>query len=225
MTPAVIQVHSVEKTFGTKLQPTPVLVGINASFEQGKSYAIIGASGSGKSTLLHILGGLDSPTRGDVTFNGRSLSSFRASERNRLRNKQLGFVFQFHYLIHELTVQENVMLPGLIAGMNRSQCKERASELLRSVGLAHRETTLVSTLSGGEQQRVSVVRALFNKPAFLLADEPTGNLDAENGATVIALIERYQRDYGMGLVVCSHDEALYGRMGTVLTMKDGLLSL
>lgn len=225
MTPAVIQVHSVEKTFGTKSQLTPVLVGINASFEQGKSYAIIGASGSGKSTLLHILGGLDVPSRGNVTFNGRPLTSFRASERNRLRNKQLGFVFQFHYLIHELTVQENVMLPGLIAGMSRSDCKERASELLRSVGLAHRETAMVSTLSGGEQQRVSVVRALFNKPAFLLADEPTGNLDAENGAIVIALIERYQRDYGMGLVVCSHDEALYGRMGTVLTMKNGLLSL
>ena len=225
MTPAVIQVHSVEKTFGTKSQLTPVLVGINASFEQGKSYAIIGASGSGKSTLLHILGGLDVPSRGNVTFNGRPLTSFRASERNRLRNKQLGFVFQFHYLIHELTVQENVMLPGLIAGMSRSDCKERASELLRSVGLAHRETAMVSTLSGGEQQRVSVVRALFNKPAFLLADEPTGNLDAENGAIVIALIERYQRDYGMGLVVCSHDDALYGRMGTVLTMKNGLLSL
>lgn len=220
---ALLKAEQIEKHFGSGHQRTSVLLGVSASFVQGESYAIIGASGSGKSTFLHIIGGLDEPSSGLVSFNEQNCALLSKKQRDDMRNRLLGFVFQFHYLIHELTALENVMMPGLIAGRSMTECRTDALTLLKSVGLEHRINSMPGTLSGGEQQRVAVARALFNKPAFLLADEPTGNLDAENGALVIDLLHHYQREYGMGLIVCSHDAALYGKMESVLTLHNGRL--
>ena len=199
-----------------------VLAGINAEFEQGKAYAITGVSGSGKSTFLHLLGGLDQPTSGTVLFNGQDI--FKLPRKDAFLNKSIGFVFQFHYLIKELTVLENVMLMGLIKGENRKKCLDRAQSLLSAIGLADKINHHPGQLSGGEQQRVSIARAIFNKPSFLLADEPTGNLDEANAELIVSFFLQASNEWKMGLVICSHDKAVYKKMETVYCLHNGLLS-
>lgn len=200
-----------------------VLRGISVTFTQDHAYAITGVSGSGKSTLLHLLGGLDTTTRGIVTFNGQDLASLKHAQKNAMLNQHLGFVFQFHYLMKELPVIENVMLPGLVAGQSRRDCRQRAQALLAMMGVADKESVYPTTLSGGEQQRVAIARALFNRPAFLLADEPTGNLDADNARMVIDLFFKAKAEWGMGIILCSHDPAMYNRMETIYQLHDGVI--
>lgn len=218
---AVIKACAIEKKYFQGGKELDVLQGVNALFEQGHSYAITGVSGSGKSTLLHILGGLDTATSGTVFFNDRDLSGM--SNKAELLNQQIGFVFQFHYLVKELTVLENVMMMGLIKKEPPQICRTRALELLEMTGIQHRADFYPGQLSGGEQQRVSVVRALFNKPAFLLADEPTGNLDAQRAQDVVKIFKHAQQEWGMGIILCSHDEAVYSQMQTLMRLHRGIL--
>ena len=210
----------VKKDFWQGGKLLPVLRGIDVEFEQGHNYAIIGASGSGKSTFMHILGGIDWATSGTVLFNGQDI--FYLLDKEKFRNKHIGFVFQFHYLIKELTVRENVMLLGLIGGADRGVCEKRADELLTIVGLKQRADFYPGQLSGGEQQRVSIVRAIFNKPSFLLADEPTGNLDEQNAQGVVELFAQASKEWGMGVILCTHDKNVYDKMDTVFTLHNGI---
>ncbi len=211
------------KDFNQGGKTQKVLRGISVNFVHDHAYAITGVSGSGKSTLLHLLGGLDSPSQGFILCNGKDLAIFKHAEKNVLLNQRLGFVFQFHYLIKELSVIENVILPGLIAGQKRVTCYQRARELLVMMGIEGKENAYPTTLSGGEQQRVAIARALFNKPAFLLADEPTGNLDADNARIVIDLFFKAKAEWGMGIILCSHDPAVYERMETIYHLHDGVI--
>jgi lipoprotein-releasing system ATP-binding protein len=218
----VLTLDNVHKEYEQGGKRLPVLQGISASFRQGSSYAITGVSGSGKSTLLHILGGLDTPTAGTVAVNGKDFTHFRPAHKNAFLNRSIGFVFQFHYLIKELTACENIMLPGLLKGDSRKQCRHRAEELLALVGLQERAHFYPTQLSGGEQQRIAIARALCNKPSFLLADEPTGNLDVDNVHQVVDLFFAAQQEWGMGIIVCTHDSAVYGRMKTIYKLYEGI---
>ncbi|MBD3272773.1 ATP-binding cassette domain-containing protein [Candidatus Dependentiae bacterium] len=200
-----------------------VLNGINYEFEKGKSYAIIGASGSGKSTLMHLLGGLDNPDSGSVFFDKNNIFGFSQKEKEKFLNVHLGFVFQFHYLIKELTVLQNIILPGLIAGEEKKDCIQKAEKLLKKVGLESKKDSYPTELSGGQLQRVSILRAIFNKPSFLLADEPTGDLDANNAQMITDLLLSCQEEWDMGLIICSHDKAVYEQMDKIITLKNGIL--
>ena len=221
--PAKLEALHLSKIFSQAGQPHQILNSIDQTFVQGKTYAIIGASGSGKSTLLHLLGGLDKPSTGSVLFNGKNISLFSDSKKEHFLNHSVGFVFQFHYLINELTAFENVLIKGLISGRDRKDVEAEADELFEYVGLTAKKSLLPAQLSGGEQQRVAVMRALMNKPAFLLADEPTGNLDAENAQQVTRLFVECNKDWGMAVVICSHDAKVYGSMEHQLKLEDGRL--
>jgi ABC-type lipoprotein export system ATPase subunit len=203
--------------------PVNVLNGVSALFDQGTSYAITGASGSGKSTLIHLLAGLDNPTSGTVYFNQTPLTSFTASQKTFFLNKEIGLVFQYPYLIKELSVVENVAIKGLIAGRTMVECSEQAKDLLAQVGLEQKITAYPGQLSGGQQQRVSLARALMNEPNFLIADEPTGNLDKATGTAIIDLMSKLQQERGMGIIVSSHDDYVSSRMNIRYELKDGLL--
>jgi len=211
----ILQAKEICKTFEQPEKPLEVLKDISVSFEAGKTYAITGASGSGKSTLLHLLGGLDTPTSGEILLNGKKI----------VLPTLLGFVFQFHYLINELTVLENIMLMGLIREESKKVCINKAKSLLKYVGLADKEKNHPFELSGGEQQRISILRAIFNRPQFLLADEPTGNLDATNAEHIINFLLACRKEWGMGIILCSHDKAVYEKMETVFELKNGILTL
>lgn len=200
-----------------------VLHNVSATFVQGHSYALTGVSGSGKSTLIHLLGGLDQPSSGKILFNNANIAHLSDSQKDTFLNRTIGFVFQFHYLIKELSARENIMMMGLVKGDDKQQCINRANDLLAMVGLADKAEHYPTRLSGGEQQRVSIARALFNKPAFLLADEPTGNLDGENAEQIVELFFRAQQEWGMGIILCSHDPAVFGRMQTIYRLHDGAL--
>lgn len=215
--------NNIYKNFGEKDKISHVLKGVSAEFCKGTTYAIKGVSGSGKSTFMHILGGLDQPSEGTVVFNGKDIYKLKQSEKEKFLNKTMGFVFQFHYLIKELTVLENIMLVGLVKGETNTKCRARAFELLQNMGLSGKENSYPGQLSGGEQQRVSISRAIFNKPTFLLADEPTGNLDSDNAKNVVNLILRAKDEWGMGVIICSHDPDVYTKMDIVYTLHDGLL--
>jgi lipoprotein-releasing system ATP-binding protein len=183
----------------------------------------VGASGSGKSTLLHLLGGLDRPTRGSVSVAGAELSSLDEAGRSRLRSRSVGFVFQFHQLLPEFTALENVMMPGWVAGSPRALARERAESLLADLGLGDRAEHKPGELSGGEQQRVAVARALHMKPAVLLADEPTGNLDRRASANLLEIFERYRSREQQAIVIATHNPDVAQSAGRVVTLEDGYL--
>lgn len=215
--------NHISKEFGFGPTKERVLHDISISFEQGSTYAVTGASGSGKTTLLHILAGLETPTIGSVHLDETNIAALSEAEKNQMRNLRFGFIFQFHYLINELTIEENIMMPGLIKGTPLDECLSRALELLSYLGLEHKRTAYPSELSGGQQQRIAIARSIFNKPQFLFADEPTGNLDASNAQQITDLLLECQKTWGMGLILCSHDAAVYERMETRWHLEKGML--
>lgn len=214
----------VKKSYIQGASTVHVLNGIDATFQQGFSYAIHGVSGAGKSTILHLLSALDTPSSGTVQFNNRTLSTFSPSERSYFLNKEIGIVLQEPYLIAELTVLENIMLKGLLYGEDAEECKKKARALLDQLELCQtHEQRLPKTLSGGQQQRVSLARALFNKPLFLLADEPTANLDEETGYKIINLLVSLQTEWKMGIVVSTHSPYVAQQMDITYQLHAGLL--
>lgn len=223
MSATCLRLEKVTKRFSLRKGSLDVLNGISYSFYAGHTYAIAGASGAGKSTFLHILAGLSEPTSGSLYSNERNISLFNPEERAFYLNHSVGLLFQMPYLIKELTVLENVMTKGLIAGEDTHACKTQALELLEKVGLADKSEEHPSMLSGGQQQRVALARALFGKPVFLLADEPTGNLDAKTGQVIVDLLLACKDAWGMGVIVSTHDPAVAERMEVELHMHDGLL--
>lgn len=203
---------------------TEVLKGVSFSLKQGELASIIGSSGSGKSTLLHILGALDDTTSGHVTFRGEQLDKQNSNKQAKIRNQYIGFVYQFHHLLADFTALENVAMPLMIGGISVVEAKQRASELLEKVGLGHRVEHRPSELSGGERQRVAIARALVNKPALVLADEPTGNLDHSTALSIYDLMRELNQESGTAFLVVTHDSELAGKMDRQLSMKDGLLT-
>jgi lipoprotein-releasing system ATP-binding protein len=201
----------------------PILKGVDLEVEAGEVVAVVGASGAGKSTLLHLLGGLDRPTRGEVYLDGRRLSELEASQLAEVRNRRLGFVFQFHHLLRDFTAVENIMMPLLIRGVEGSQARARAQELLRVVGLEDRGGHKPPQLSGGERQRVAVARALVSEPLVLLADEPSGNLDNQTAAGLHELFFRLRDEREFSVVLVTHNRELARRADRVLWLHDGRL--
>lgn len=196
---------------------------VNMVVHEGESLAIVGASGSGKSTLLHLMGALDTPTSGQVFFDGADMALMRPDEKARFRNASLGFVFQFHHLLPEFTAEENVAMPALVAGQSRAAALPPAREMLERVGLSHRAGSSVATMSGGERQRVAIARAILMRPRVLLADEPTGNLDETTGRQVGDLLTTLNRELGMTLVVVTHNNELAATMNRSLELRAGIL--
>lgn len=221
---AILEARGVRKTYqGGDNQPVEVLTGVDLSVRRGEIVAVVGASGAGKSTLLHLLGALDRPTAGDVQLDGISFSALDDRARDGLRNRQIGFVFQFHHLLREFTALENVMMPLLIAGVPEAKARSRAEEVLAQVDLAGRMSHRPGALSGGEQQRCAVARALVHDPRVLLADEPSGNLDFVNSARVHDLLLSLVRSFETALVVVTHNRALAERADRILLLDGGRL--
>jgi lipoprotein-releasing system ATP-binding protein len=224
MNSPVISCRNLTKAFKQGDHNVDVLKGVTFNVSPGENVAIIGASGSGKSTLLHILGGLDGATSGEVSLLGQDIGKLKPAEQGRLRNKALGFVYQFHHLLPEFTAIENVAMPLLIRGEPAEEARTAASAILKEVKLDHRETHKPGELSGGERQRVAVARALVTGPACILADEPTGNLDRKTADAVFDLMLSLNASRGASLIMVTHDPSLAQRMGRALELNDGVLN-
>ena len=213
----------VRKAYQGPAEEVVVLKHLDFTIPAGDSMAILGASGSGKSSLLHLLGALDKPTAGEIRFRGRDLAGLTPQEAARVRNREIGFVFQFHHLLPEFSTLENVAMPALIAGLTRAEALDRAKESLSLVGLDERAGHRVTTLSGGERQRAAIARAVLLRPSVLLADEPTGNLDEATGGRVGEMLARLNAELGMTLVVVTHNHNLAALMGRRLELQGGEL--
>lgn len=215
----MLEAINIHKSYGQ----LEVLKGVDLRIEPGEIVTLVGASGAGKSTLLQILGTLDEPNRGEVRFEGQTVSNMREAQKAEFRNRQLGFVFQFHHLLPEFNAMENIALPAYIAGKDRSEAEGEAMKLLDYMGLRERWDHRPSALSGGEQQRVAVARALINQPRLILADEPTGNLDSSNSERLYELFVRLAMDLGVGFLITTHNEGLAAAAHRCLRMVDGVI--
>ena len=212
------------KSFHSGIKKIQILDGLEFSINKGEMMAVVGASGSGKTTLLQILGTLDTPDSGELLFEGDNLTAKSDGELSKFRNKSLGFIFQFHHLLPEFSAIENVMMPGLIAGKKKDEMEEPARKLLEQVELGHRIEHRVNELSGGEQQRTALARALVMKPSLLLADEPTGNLDAKSGNLVFELIKSLCGDLGLATIMVTHNQKLARQMDSVFILENAVLT-
>lgn len=224
MNEIILSCTNLRKSYYQGKFEVPVLMGINLQVVAGETLAIVGISGSGKSTLLHLLGGLDVPTSGDIHIMGQNITAINEEERCRLRNKSLGFIYQFHHLLPEFSALENVAMPLLIRHMSSNESYDHAIEVLKQVGLGHRLSHTPGELSGGERQRAAVARALVTKPACILADEPTGNLDRHTAGEIYALMLELNRDAGASLIIVTHDPLLAKQTGRTLQLVDGMLA-
>ncbi|KXI23817.1 lipoprotein-releasing ABC transporter ATP-binding protein LolD [Photobacterium sanguinicancri] len=223
MSNSLLVCHGLRKVYREAQMETEVLKGVGFSIESGELVGIVGSSGSGKSTLLHLLGALDEPTAGEVFFNGNNLGAMSTNKQAKLRNQEVGFVYQFHHLLADFSALENVAMPLLIGGVAINEAKSRAEELLTMVGLSHRVEHRPSELSGGERQRVAIARALVNKPSLVLADEPTGNLDHKTALDIYDLMRRLNTDFGTAFLVVTHDKELAAKLDRCMHMQDGEL--
>jgi len=219
----ILQCQHLTKRYQQGDLDVEVLKGIDLSINAGERVAIMGASGSGKSTLLHLLGGLEKATNGHVILDGENLNTISALRLSKLRNRSLGFIYQFHHLLGEFSILENVAMPVLIAGESVKQARVKALELLDRVGLGHRVEHKPGELSGGERQRAAVARALINQPKCILADEPTGNLDSKTAEQIYQLMLELNQEFQVSFLVVTHDPELAQRMDRVLHMEDGLI--
>jgi len=219
-----LKIVGLKKTYAEGKGSLPVLNGIDLTVNAGETVSIMGASGAGKSTLLHIIGTLDSASDGTVFFEGEDIGCWSEEECARFRNEKLGFVFQFHHLLNDFSALENVAMPLLLRGYSSKQRLERGMQVLSEVGLADRKDSLPTELSGGEQQRIAVARAVVADPVLLLADEPTGNLDAQTGDGLMDLLFELNRRRGLTLIFVSHNEKLASRTGRTLLLQDGIIN-
>ncbi len=222
--PPLLQCRELCKRYQEGSVQTDVLRNVTFSLQPGELMAIVGSSGSGKSTLLHLLGGLDAPTSGDVVFDGQSLNAMSSSAKAALRNRELGFIYQFHHLLPDFNALENVAMPLLIGKIGKAEAQQRAREMLAAVGLEKRAHHRPSELSGGERQRVSIARALVNRPRLVMADEPTGNLDAHNADAIFELLGELNVRQDTAFLVVTHDLHLAKRLSRQMEMRDGQLS-
>ncbi|MEZ0391056.1 MAG: ABC transporter ATP-binding protein [Pseudobdellovibrionaceae bacterium] len=221
MNEPLIRAVNIRNSYSQGASELEILKGISLDIKKGDAICIVGASGAGKSTFMHILGTLDQPSQGELYFQNQSLLSMADEELALFRNKEMGFVFQFHHLLSEFTALENVMIPARVAGLDKSEALDRAEVLLRQMGLTTRMTHFPSQLSGGELQRVAIARALVCKPQVLFADEPTGNLDSQNGALIQDLFFQLKETMGLTLVVVTHDPNFSRKFGKVHRISDG----
>ena len=220
----LLSAKNLNKTYKEGKMVTEVLKDVSFDIYPKSLLAIIGSSGSGKSTLLHLLGGLDQPTSGEIMFKSQQLNRLSEQEKARLRNQEIGFVYQFHHLLPDFTALENVAMPLLIGGVSPSEAKKRAMVMLESVNLVKRANHRPAELSGGERQRVAIGRALINNPALVMADEPTGNLDKSSADAIFDLLVKLNREHGTAFLVVTHDLALANKLDQQLIMSDGQLS-